>query len=88
MRAVHAVRGALLVVGLLGVSVASGCCACSQSLWKGDKSPSATPAAGQTNAIAGNKDPQDVLNNRRRGANGFDDQPHHLTPERIQGGIY
>lgn len=75
MWGIRAIRVGMFLGGLLVAVALVGC----QS-WKGTAAPTA-PATGD------DKDPERVLSEWKRGG-GFKDQPEHLTPERIHGGIY
>ena len=91
MWGIRAIRVGLFLGGLLVTTVASGCCSdCCRQVWKIDKAvPTSQPGAP---GPGDNKDAEKVLSERKRGAQSYpsypNEQPAHLTPERIKGGIY
>ena len=89
MWGIRAIRVGVLLCGVLALVVAAGC----QNAWKGHRpmiepGGSPTPRNLQSQENSGDdKNPERVLNDWNRGGR-FQDQPKHLTPERIHGGIY
>lgn len=84
MWGIRAVRVGIFLGGLLVTTAASGCCECCQCLWGTKSSPPATKSETQ-------QDEQATPKGWKRGADsvpGGAEQPSHLTPERIKGGIY
>ena len=79
MWGLRAVRVGVLVGGLLALIAGSGCCTCCQNLW-------GTKSAPPAEVSDEDKERDEALKNWRRPW--FTDQPGHLTPERIHGGIY
>ena len=88
MWGVRAIRVGLLLCGSLATIAGSGCCDCCQRLWKGEKTVPASQS--NTSALRDDKDAEKVLSEWKRSPAdwGFKDQPSHLTPEQIKGGIY
>jgi len=87
MWGIRAIRVGMFLCGLLATVAGSGCCECCQSLWKSDKA--VPPSQPNPPAAGDDKDAEKVLSDWKRGGGWFHDQsPSHVTPERIQGGIY
>jgi hypothetical protein len=77
MWGIRAIRVGLLLCGSLAIIAGSGCCDCCQSLW-GTKKVSKDDT----------KDPNQAPGSWNPETGHFNDQPTHITPERIHGGIY
>jgi hypothetical protein len=85
MWGIRAIRAGLLACGLLLIIAGAGCCDCCKNLWKSEKAvPTSQPTAG---AKGDDKDAEKVLSDWKSWRSS-EDQPSHLPPERIHGGIY
>src|SRR5262245_19290060 len=97
MWGIRAIRVWFLFVGLVATIAASGCGECCKNLWKSEKSVPTTTGGFESKQVGAtnttnDKDPEKVLSDWKRGAESYPGYPNepkgHLTPERIQGGIY
>jgi len=86
MWGVRAIRVGLLSAGLLAIVAGAGCCECGPFVRKGDAPPASLPAQAVYPDIDENG-LRRVQGEWKRGGGWFKDQPQHLTPEKIEGGI-
>jgi hypothetical protein len=87
MWGVRVIRVGVLLGGLLAAIASAGCCECCKNLWGGEK---AVPVSESRQPAVLNNDASElrpVEGDWHRGGR-FQDQPPHLTAERVQGGIY
>jgi hypothetical protein len=79
MWGIRALRAGLLLGGLFAVVAGSGCCKCCKNLCGRETAP--PPGSGAE---------REMTPAERHAATGFwfGDQPSHLKPENLHGGIY
>ena len=88
MWGIRAIRVGCFLGGLLVTTAGSGCCESCQNLWNGEKPPiGASEPTEQGAPTKGATESEPTLGSWNREGR-FKDQPGHLTPDKIHGGIY
>jgi hypothetical protein len=87
MWGIRATRVVCLLAGILATVASAGCCCdCCKNLWKSDNPAPTSTSQPTAQAKGDDKDAEKVLSDWKRPW--FKDQPTHLKPEQIHGGIY